>query len=197
VSDWTSSLPRAPAGAVCCFCADPNPIVGLVDEQANVRHVSTTDDGPRFSACRACLRQIDAVLDRGHRGHELASFNPLSDGLLLELDLPPEKIGHVLLPDSAQGRKSADTWFGRVRAIGPGFLQPNGRFRPLQVRLGDRVCFPAFLGHDVKLDERPYRLVYERDVCAREPGACEERDNDGKGCVRSFGHAGLHYNARP
>jgi co-chaperonin GroES (HSP10) len=135
---------------------------------------------PTLYACSACLISVAATLDlarldlTAERRSELHGFVPLSDGLLLELDLPPEKVGSIYLAPSAVTRKGHDTWSGRVLKVGPGFLEPNGRTRELQCRVGDRVCFPAFLGHDVKLDGKPYRLVYERDVCARDPATSGE-----------------------
>lgn len=76
---------------------------------------------------------------------DLKTVRPLGDRVIVEREKPPEKIGLIHIPDSAQEK----TQRGKVLAVGPGRLTESGmRIEPV-VKKGDRVIFGRYAGDGV------------------------------------------------
>jgi chaperonin GroES len=66
------------------------------------------------------------------------SFRPLGARIIVRPDRPAEKIGRIIIPQSA--RKKTDT--GTVVAMGPGMLCKDGTRWPMPlISIGDRVMY--------------------------------------------------------
>lgn len=73
-------------------------------------------------------------------------MKPLNDFVLVEPLKADDKIGSILLPDSAKKKPAA----GKVIAVGPGKWNDKVTARiPIAVREGDIVYYPQFAGHEV------------------------------------------------
>lgn len=62
-------------------------------------------------------------------------IRPMNDQVLVRYEKPPEKIGHIILPNGGR------VLTGTVLAVGAGRKMKNGRRRPMDVAVGDRVAF--------------------------------------------------------
>ena len=99
---------------------------------------------------------------------------PLEDRVFLLQD-PPETIssGGILIPEEAQRQET----IGTVVAVGPGkfydFYDFAGthetwitRYKPMRVKVGDRVIYPKFAGSDITVSGVLYKLCTDEQVVA-------------------------------
>jgi len=88
-------------------------------------------------------------------------LRPLRDRLLVNRDAVEQKTpGGIIIPASAQEERSE----GRVVAKGPGTLQPDSTWWPIDVAKGDHILFTKGAGSDVKIEGQRYLILRERDV---------------------------------
>ncbi|MBF0164591.1 MAG: co-chaperone GroES [Magnetococcales bacterium] len=88
-------------------------------------------------------------------------FKPLHDRILIKRVEQQEKTaGGIILPDTAQEKPVQ----GVVLAVGSGAVRDNGKVRPLEVKVGDRILFGKYGGTDVKLQGEAYVILRETDV---------------------------------
>jgi chaperonin GroES len=87
-------------------------------------------------------------------------FRPRGNYVLLSRANDEVKVGHIIIPDSAQ--KRADR--GVVVAVGPGTLLPSGERIPMELQLGDIVLFPGQLGAEITIDGEKFTLLTEDAV---------------------------------
>lgn len=91
-------------------------------------------------------------------------FKPLRDYMLVKpLEHSSLTPGGILLPDK---RKQEATTIGQVLRVGPGLIDGVGQTQRAGVKAGDLVCYPTFVGFEVKLEDGVFRAVYERDAIA-------------------------------
>lgn len=74
----------------------------------------------------------------------LEKLRPLQDRLLIErVEAAEEKtVGGIIIPDAA--KEKAQT--GKVLAVGPGRMTPEGKLLPMTVKKGDTVFFSKYAG---------------------------------------------------
>lgn len=88
---------------------------------------------------------------------------PLHDKILVkrveELDRTK---GGIYIPDSAK-EKPAE---GEVIAVGSGRIDKQGKVRPLDVKVGDRILFQKYGGTEVKIGGDEYLIMDEDSVMA-------------------------------
>ncbi len=84
-------------------------------------------------------------------------IKPLGKRALVKRSEIPASKGGILIPDSSK-EKSKE---GEVIAVGPGTLEKDGTFTPLEVQKGDRVLFGAFSGTEVDED---HLIISEDDL---------------------------------
>ena len=78
-------------------------------------------------------------------------IRPLSDRIVVEAKETESKTaGGIVIPDTADKDKPMR---GTVIAIGNG-KYVDGKFQPLQVKVGDKVLFGKYAGTNVKLDRQ-------------------------------------------
>ena len=89
------------------------------------------------------------------------NVRPLQDRLLVRRVEEQEKTkGGIIIPDSAKEKPIE----GEVIAVGNGKVQEDGKIRPLDVKVGDRVLFGKYSGTEVKLDGEEALILREDDI---------------------------------
>lgn len=91
-------------------------------------------------------------------------LQPLGDRVVVEREEAQEKTaGGIVLPDTAKDRPQQ----GTVLAIGEGRLTKDGKRRPLQVKIGDKVIFTSYAGDEFKVEgDKKVLLMREDDILA-------------------------------
>jgi chaperonin GroES len=88
-------------------------------------------------------------------------IRPLHDRVIVKrMEEERKSAGGIVIPDTA-GEKP-DT--GEVVAIGTGKLLDDGKVRPLDVKVGDKILFGKYSGQSVKLEGTEYLVMREEDI---------------------------------
>ena len=88
-------------------------------------------------------------------------FRPLQDRVLIRrLEQEEKTVGGIIIPDTAKEKPME----GEVIAAGPGARGEDGKLRPLDVKIGDRVLFGKWSGTEIKLDGEDFVVVKESDI---------------------------------
>src|SRR5262245_59914987 len=92
------------------------------------------------------------------------NLQPLGDRVVVEREEAQEKTsGGIVLPDTAKDRPQK----GKVLAVGEGRLTKDGKRRPLQVKVGDKVLFTSYAGDEFKINgDKKVLLMREDDILA-------------------------------
>jgi chaperonin GroES len=91
----------------------------------------------------------------------MVKVRPLRDRVLLRrLDEPEEKVGGIIIPDTAKEKPQQ----AEVIAVGSGRLLENGQQVPLAVKAGDKVLVGKWSGTDVKIDGVEYLILKEEEI---------------------------------
>jgi chaperonin GroES len=89
------------------------------------------------------------------------SFRPLHDRVVLRRLEGEEKTkGGIIIPDTAKEKPQE----AEVVAVGPGARDEQGKLRPLDVKVGDRVLFGKWSGTEVKIGGEDLLIAKESDV---------------------------------
>lgn len=98
----------------------------------------------------------------------VSDFRPLADRVLVRPDKAADKIGRIILPDSA--KKPTDR--GLVLAVGPGMPLKDGKRWPMPVEPGQRVIYHLEGAQKIKLGDEMLLLMRDDFVIAvEEPDA--------------------------
>lgn len=90
-------------------------------------------------------------------------LKPLGDRVVVEaLEREEKTKGGLVLPDTVKEKPIE----GRVVAVGAGKLTDDGKRQPMDLKEGDRVIYSKYSGTEVKLDDKEYLILSERDVLA-------------------------------
>lgn len=90
-------------------------------------------------------------------------FRPLHDRVVLKRhERQRHSPGGILIPDTA-GEKPTE---GRVMAVGKGKILQNGKVRPIDLGMGDRVLFGTCSGTEVKVAGEELIVAREEDSMA-------------------------------
>ncbi len=91
-------------------------------------------------------------------------LRPLADRVIVEpLDKEEVTPGGILLPETAKEKPQE----GRVVAVGPGRWDEDGKKRvEMEVALDDTVIFAKYSGTEIKLDDKKYLILGEKDILA-------------------------------
>jgi chaperonin GroES len=92
------------------------------------------------------------------------NLQPLGDRVVVEREEAQEKtVGGIVLPDTAKDKPQR----GKVIAVGDGRVTKDGKRRPLQVKVGDKVLFTSYAGEEFKLNgDKKVLLMREDDILA-------------------------------
>lgn len=88
-------------------------------------------------------------------------LRPLQDRLIVKR-LPEEEktAGGIIIPDSAKEKPAQ----GEVVAVGSGKVLENGKVRPLDVKVGDRILFGKYAGSEVKVGGEEQLILREDEI---------------------------------
>ncbi|MDB5727189.1 MAG: co-chaperone GroES [Noviherbaspirillum sp.] len=88
---------------------------------------------------------------------------PLHDRVIVKrLDQETKTAGGIVLPDAAAEKPDQ----GEVLAVGKGKILEDGKVRPLDVKIGDRVLFGKYSGQTVKIEGEELLVMREEDLMA-------------------------------
>ena len=90
-------------------------------------------------------------------------IRPLHDRVVVErIDAETKSAGGIVIPDNAAEKPDQ----GKVIAVGNGKILEDGKVRPLDVKVGDKVLFGKYSGQTVKIGDKEYLVMREEDVFA-------------------------------
>jgi len=90
-------------------------------------------------------------------------IRPLHDRVIVKrLEEERTSPGGIVIPDSAAEKPIQ----GRIVAIGKGKILEDGKVRPLDVKVGDKILFGKYSGTEVKVDGEDLLVMREEDVMA-------------------------------
>jgi len=88
-------------------------------------------------------------------------IRPLHDRVVVKrLEQEQKAAGGIVIPDTA-GEKPDQ---GEVVAVGNGKILEDGKTRPLDVKVGDRILFGKYSGTTVKVEGDEYLVMREDDI---------------------------------
>lgn len=92
------------------------------------------------------------------------NIQPLNDRILVRRD-DAEKMtpGGIHIPDTNQEPPLQ----GEVLAVGAGAILHDGKRRPLDVAIGDRVLFNRYAGTEIEVDDEKLLIMTEGEVHAK------------------------------
>jgi chaperonin GroES len=91
----------------------------------------------------------------------MTKIRPLHDRVVVKrLEGESKTAGGIVIPDTA-GEKPDQ---GEVVAVGKGKILEDGKVRPIDVKVGDRVLFGKYTGQAVKIDGTEYLVMREDDI---------------------------------
>lgn len=90
-------------------------------------------------------------------------ISPLDDRVLVQIDENKERrtAGGLYLPETAEVKGNFQ---GTVVSVGPGHRDKKGRFRPLELKVGDRILFAEWTGTEVQLENESFKILRETEV---------------------------------
>ena len=91
------------------------------------------------------------------------SLRPLHDRVIVErLEQETKTASGIVLPEAAAEKPDQ----GKVVAVGNGKILEDGKVRPLDVKVGDKVLFVKYSGQAVKIDGKEVLVMREDDIMA-------------------------------
>ena len=91
----------------------------------------------------------------------MMKIRPLHDRVVVErIEEERTTAGGIVIPDTA-GEKPDQ---GKVIAVGKGKILEDGKVRPLDVKVGDRILFGKYSGTTVKIEGTEYLVMREDDI---------------------------------
>ena len=90
-------------------------------------------------------------------------LKPVGDRIVVKaLEAETKTKGGIVVPDTAKERPQQ----GKVIAIGMGKLLEDGKIRPLEVKVGDRILFARYAGTEITVKDEELPILREEDVLA-------------------------------
>lgn len=91
----------------------------------------------------------------------MAKFRPLHDRILVKRTAAEEKSkGGIIIPDSAKEKPIE----GEVIAVGNGKVLDDGKVRPLELKVNDRVLFGKYSGTEIKIEGEEHVILREDEI---------------------------------
>jgi chaperonin GroES len=88
-------------------------------------------------------------------------IRPLHDRVIVKRQEEERKTASgIVIPDAATEKPD----FGEVVAIGNGKIGDDGKVRPMNVKVGDKVLFGKYSGQAFKMDGVEYLQMREDDI---------------------------------
>jgi chaperonin GroES len=90
-------------------------------------------------------------------------IRPLHDRIVVQrLEQETKTASGIVIPDQAAEKPDQ----GVVKAVGNGKIGDDGKVRPLDVKVGDKVIFGKYSGQTVKVGDDELLVMREDDVMA-------------------------------
>jgi len=90
-------------------------------------------------------------------------IRPLHDRVIVKrLEEERTSPGGIVIPDSAAEKPIQ----GKIVAVGKGKILEDGKVRPLDIKVGDKILFGKYGGTEVKVDGEDLLVMREEDVMA-------------------------------
>ena len=88
-------------------------------------------------------------------------IRPLHDRVIVKR-LEEERVsaGGIVIPDSAAEKPVQ----GKIVAVGKGKILEDGKVRPIDLKVGDRVLFGKYSGQTVKVEGEELLVMREEDI---------------------------------
>jgi chaperonin GroES len=92
------------------------------------------------------------------------NLRPLGDRVIVEpLEQDEKTASGILLPETAKEKPQE----GLVVAAGPGRWDEEGKKRlAMEVAVNDKIIFAKYSGSEVKIGDKKYLILSERDILA-------------------------------
>jgi len=91
------------------------------------------------------------------------NLRPLHDRVIVKrLDPETKTASGIVLPEAAADKPDQ----GVIMAVGNGKILEDGKVRPLEVKVDDRVLFGKYSGQTVKVDGEELLVMREEDIMA-------------------------------
>jgi chaperonin GroES len=98
-------------------------------------------------------------------------ISPLGDKIvILPNDEGEQMYGNIVVPD--MGKEKPE--MGKVLAVGPGRITPDGNLVPNQIKVGQIVLVPKFGAQTVVVENETYIMASENDVL----GILNKKENE-------------------
>ena len=90
-------------------------------------------------------------------------IRPLHDRVIVKREDEERKTpGGIVIPDTAAEKPIR----GKIMAVGKGKILEDGKVRPLDLKVGDKILFGKYGGTEVKVDGEDLLVMREEDVMA-------------------------------
>ena len=90
-------------------------------------------------------------------------IRPLHDRVIVKREEEERKSpGGIVIPDTAAEKPVQ----GKIIAVGNGKILEDGKVRPLDIKVGDKILFGKYSGTEVKMDGDELVVMREEDVMA-------------------------------
>ena len=97
------------------------------------------------------------------KGEPSVKIRPLHDRVIVRrLEEERKSPGGIVIPDTAKEKPIQ----GEVVAVGHGKILEDGKLRPLDVKVGDKILFGKYSGTDIKVDGEEMLILREDEVLA-------------------------------
>ena len=91
----------------------------------------------------------------------MMKIRPLHDRVVVErIEEERKTAGGIVIPDNAAEKPDQ----GEVLAVGNGKILEDGKLRPLDVKVGDRILFGKYSGSTFKMEGEEYLVMREDDI---------------------------------
>lgn len=95
------------------------------------------------------------------KGETQVKIRPLHDRVIVRrLEEERRSAGGIVIPDTAKEKPIQ----GEVIAVGNGKILEDGKVRPLDVKVGDKILFGKYSGTEVKIGADEFLVMREEDI---------------------------------
>lgn len=89
------------------------------------------------------------------------NIRPLHDRVIVRrLEEERKSPGGIVIPDTVKEKPVQ----GEVVAVGKGKIMEDGKIRPLDVKVGDKILFGKYSGTEVKVGNEELLVMREEDI---------------------------------
>jgi len=94
----------------------------------------------------------------------MAKIVPLGDRIVVQADVEEVTKSGIVLPDTASKDRPKQ---GKVKFVGPGKTNKDGKVIPMEIKVGDTVLFREYSPTEIKLDGEELLILSQEDILAK------------------------------